>query len=84
MRPASMVLTSDVLFAAGVPFVNQPQELRESIAGERGGTLVALDEQTGELLSQMDLPAAPLWDGMIAAGGTLFISMKDGSISCYR
>ena len=84
LRPAAMVLTRDVLFTCGVPFFQDASQLRDSIAGDRGGVLIALDDRTGQLLSQTELPAAPVWDGMAAARGSLFVSKKDGTVSCYH
>ena len=50
------------------------------IAGSGGQLLVASPED-GKILSRNDLPA-PVWDGMAAAAGRVFISTQDGQVVC--
>jgi outer membrane protein assembly factor BamB len=49
-------------------------------AGQEGG-LVALSPKDGTALARMPL-AAPVWDGMAAAEGRLFVSTQAGEIVC--
>ncbi len=49
-------------------------------AGSEGG-LTAISAADGKTLSKTKLPA-PLWDGMAAAGGRLFVSTRDGKLLC--
>jgi hypothetical protein len=43
---------------------------------------VAVSAADGQKLSEIELPATPVFDGMIAAGGRLFVSLEDGSLAC--
>ncbi len=38
--------------------------------------------ENGERLTETDLPADPVFDGLAAAGGRLFVSLKNGTIMC--
>ncbi len=50
------------------------------IAGMHGG-LTVLSAETGEKLEQVALPT-PLWDGMAAAYGRVYVSTTDGRLIC--
>ena len=45
------------------------------------GGLVALSEKDGKVLAKHDVPA-PVWDGMAAAYGCLFVSTTSGDVIC--
>ena len=50
------------------------------VAGSRS-RLIALAAEDGKLLAERDLPA-PVWDGMAAAAGRLFVSTSHGQVVC--
>jgi outer membrane protein assembly factor BamB len=50
------------------------------LAGRNGG-LAVLDAADGSQKGEYDLPA-PVWDGMIAAGGRLYVTTKEGRVLC--
>jgi outer membrane protein assembly factor BamB len=54
------------------------------LAGERGGILRMVSTEDGKTLSEYKLDVPPLFDGMIAANGKLFIATMDGSIVCLE
>ena len=54
------------------------------LAGERGGILQMVSTKDGQKLSEYKLDVPPLFDGMIAANGKLFIACMDGSIVCLQ
>jgi hypothetical protein len=37
----------------------------------------------GKVLGEYSLEAEPVFDGMVAAYGKLYLSLKDGSVVCY-
>jgi len=84
IRPGALTLTKNVVFTAGVPFTDDPAKLQQSIAGKAGGVLISLDLKTGKPAAKLTLPAPPVWDGMAAADGALFVCAKNGAILCYR
>ncbi len=60
------------------------QMLRQEAAwlGKHGGVLTAVSAKNGRKLNQQKLDALPVWDGMIAAGGRLYLALKDGTVVC--
>jgi len=51
-------------------------------AGSEGG-LIALSPKDGSVLARTPLPA-PVWDGLAAAGGRLFVSTQAGATMCLE
>jgi outer membrane protein assembly factor BamB len=80
VRVRAMVKTRDVLFAAGPPDVYDPEAPYEAFEGKRGAALVAVSSTEGKKLSEMKLDAPPVFDGLIAVEGRLFVALTDGSI----
>ncbi len=82
----AMVLADNVIFIAGTPVQFPPNEpaakYEASYKGELGGILWAASAADGKKLAQYKLDAAPAWDGMAAARGRLYISLKDRTIVC--
>ena len=49
-----------------------------------GGELLALSASDGKTLAQFDrLAAPPVYDGLIAANGALYLSTADGMVHCF-
>ena len=94
----SMVLTGDALFAAGPPAVVDETEVNlhygdsevqakmqqqmEAFEGRHGSILMAASKEDGKKLSAYRLQSSPVFDGMAAARGKLFLTMLDGSVLC--
>ncbi|MBE3099143.1 MAG: PQQ-binding-like beta-propeller repeat protein [Planctomycetes bacterium] len=51
--------------------------------GKMGALLWVVSADTGEKLAEYKLDALPVWDGMSAAGGKLFVSLKNGTVVCW-
>lgn len=83
VRIRAMALAGTTLFAAGTPDVIDPDDPWSAIEGKKGGTLWAISTADGKRLAEYPLKSAPVYDGMAAANGRLYISTKDGSIACY-
>ena len=66
----AMVLAGKVLFVAG------------SRQGQDGGVLTAFVARDGKKLAEYKLHAPPVWDGMAAAGGRLYVAMTNGKVLC--
>lgn len=54
------------------------------IEGKVGGVLWMASDTDGSKLTEFDLASPPIFDGMIAANGGLYITNMDGSIVCLR
>ncbi len=80
----AMVLAGETLFVAGPPAIrNEPtHEALRRWQGDEGGILWALSRDDGKKLAEYDLPAAPVFDGMAAAGGRLYVALTDGRVVC--
>ena len=79
----AMVLAGPVLFVGGAPDVVDKKDPWAALEGHRGGLLCALSAQDGKTLATYKLSAPPVWDGMAAGNGRLFVSTQDGSLVCF-
>ena len=95
-----MVLAGGTLFVAGPPDVIDEQQVfkqindpkvRQSLAdqaaalnGKKGALLLAVAAADGKKLAQYDIDSAPVFDGMAAAGGRLYLSTVEGNVLCFR
>ena len=46
--------------------------------------LWAASAADGKKLAAHKLAAAPCWDGLAAANGRLFVSLRNGTVQCWR
>jgi hypothetical protein len=69
----AMVLAHSVLFVAGAPDELDPE----------GGRLLAYSARTGAPLSEYTLDAPPVFDGMAATEGRLYVATKDSGLLCF-
>jgi len=63
--------------------VAKEKEQVRALNGEKGSVLMAVSTKDGKTLSALTLDKMPIFDGMAAADGKLFISMSDGSLCCF-
>ena len=54
--------------------------LGESLAGHRGASLLTVSTADGSTLAETPLPAPPVWDGMAAAQGYLYLTLRNGTV----
>ncbi len=94
----AMVLSGDTLFVAGPPDLvdekeawgrfldpNIRRKLDEQVAameGRRGSVLWAVGAADGSRLAEYNLTAPPVFDGMIAATGRLYLADQEGCVIC--
>ena len=94
----AIVLADGTLFVAGPPDlvdedeafkkINAPEtqaklvEQVDALEGKQGAILWAVSTDDGERLAECRLDAPPVFDGMAAAAGRLYISTTDGRILC--
>jgi hypothetical protein len=78
-----MIKAGNDLFLAGYPAGSSiPHIYGEPIQDE--GILLQIDGTSGKILSQIQLPACPMFDGMSAARGSLYVSLENGSVMCLE
>jgi len=95
----AMVLANRTLFVAGpVDMIDEEQALKQiadpkmrqgladqatALQGNKGARLWAVSAADGEKLAEQQLDAAPVFDGMAAANGRLYLSTTDGKVLCF-
>jgi len=89
----AMVLASDKLIVAGPPDVGQKdpallgfeneQEALAAFRGEKGVSLRVVSASDGRRLAEHKLDAMPVFDGMSAASGRVYVSLKNGTVECW-
>lgn len=92
----AMCLADKILFAAGVPDVideeytfDNPMDPNNLVVfaeqdaafnDERGGWLRAVLTSDGSTLAEYTLESLPVWDGMVAANGKLYLALRNGKV----
>ena len=93
----AMTLADQTLFIAGPRDVLDESTLRRGIGdqqemvlqqqaaleGRRGAVLWAVSAEDGNKLAEYELDAPPVFDGMAAAGGHLYLTTIDGQLQCF-
>ena len=80
----AMVLAGNNLFLAGPPDIFASDEPAATFEGKRGGLLCVLSAADGSELAKYDLDSPPVFDGMAAAGGRLYIAATGGEVLCLE
>jgi outer membrane protein assembly factor BamB len=82
VRVTGLIRAADTIFAAGCPDVVDRADPYGAWEGRQGGRLVAFAAADGRKIADHNLPAPPVWDGLAAAYGRLFLSTQDGRVLC--
>jgi len=78
----AMVKAGDALYLAGPPDLFATGDPHAALAGEQGGRLVVLAPADGTQQTDLELPSPPVFDGLAAAGGRLYMATMDGKVVC--
>jgi len=80
----AIVVGGETVAVAGVPMRKgfSMEDIEASYEGRKGGLLWTLSAADGVPTGKLDLPAPPVWDGLAAAGGNLYLPLKDGTVLC--
>jgi len=82
LRPRAMLRAGDMIFLAGVPATPTPGDPHATFEGRTTGMLHTASTGDGKPLAHRKLKNPPVWDGLAAAGGKLYMSAMDGSVTC--
>ena len=82
VRIRAMVLADDRLFIAGPPDVVPEDDPTASFKGKLGGRLWAVSTGEGKKLAECELESPPVFDGLMASDGRLYVSTKSGRLMC--
>jgi outer membrane protein assembly factor BamB len=95
----AMVLSGKTLFVAGPPDLldeeaavsrrwdddvqRQLADQDAALLGRKGAMLWAVSAADGKRLVELKIDAMPVWDGMAAANGRLYLTTADGTVRCF-
>jgi hypothetical protein len=82
MRPRAMVRAGKALLLGGTPLPAGGEDAYAVYQGRSGGLLWVMAADGGAKLAEYRLASPPAWDGMAVAGGRLYFSACDGTVSC--
>jgi hypothetical protein len=80
----ALVLTGDTLFAAGPRIDGDRSAGEPTFDGQGEAVLIAVRAEDGARLATLKLDGRPVFDGMIATSGRLYLSLRDGRIVCLQ
>ena len=92
----AMVVGGEIMFIAGPPertstegsgeqslILKNPDEALAAWMGKKGGLLWAVSTIDGKKLAEYKLDSPPVFDGMAASTGRLYLATQDGTLHCY-
>jgi len=82
VRVRAMVLGGKHLYLAGPPDIVPEGDPMAAFEGRGGGRLWVVSSEDGERLVEYDLEHPPVFDGMSAARGRLYLATGDGRLTC--
>ena len=83
MQVRAMALASDTILVAGAPDVMDMNDPLAAIEGRKGAWLKGFSTEDGAKLFEHKLKSLPVFDGLIASEGKMFVALKDGSLVCF-
>jgi len=78
----AMVVAGDTLFVAGPPDILETNDPAAALDGKKGGMLLAVSTADGQVAAECKLDSPPVFDGLAAAGGRLYMATMDGRVVC--
>ena len=86
MRPRAMIRAGDTLFVGGMTNEfdpNDPAAPKNAEYHGRGqGLLDVISATDGQTLARLTLESPPVWDGMAALEGRLYLATRSGAVVC--
>lgn len=84
VRVRAMVAAGNRLFVAGPPDVIPEDDPLAAFEGRKGARLWSFATNDGKKVAEVaNLSAPPVYDGLIAARQSLYISLEDGRVICF-
>ena len=63
---------------------SNPDEAIAAVRGQKGSLLQIRSTLDGTKTFEAKLSALPIFDGMSAANGRLYVSLVDGTVECWK
>ena len=82
IRPRAMIRAGNALLVGGMPRRIGPRDPHAAYEGREGGLLWTVSPTDGKKLAQYELASPPVWDGLAAANGRLYVATCDGRVRC--
>jgi hypothetical protein len=84
VRVRGMVLVGNHVLVAGTAGeqTDDPEKLLAALRNQGPAELWRINAENGEVIEKMKLTAAPVFDGLIAAGARVFVSQENGTVVC--
>ena len=85
MYVTAMALADRMLLVAGPPAMRNEEtiEALDRWQGKKGGILQVISADSGKVLNTLPLEYMPVWDGVIVADATVFVSLKSGTVVAF-
>jgi len=83
MRPRAMIRAGGALLIGGMPATIGRADPHAAYEGRAGGLLWVVSPQNGRRTAEHKLDAPPVWDGLAAANGRLYVSTANGKLLCF-
>lgn len=84
VRIRAMVAAGDKLIVAGPPDELDQKDPYADFEGRKGAKLVTIAAAEGRPIAEIALDAPPVFDGLIAARGRLYLAAEDGTLRCLE
>jgi len=82
VRIEAMVLAGNQLYVAGPPDLGPDEGAMAAMQGRRGARFTVLSASKGEKLFARKMEDVPVFDGLIAAYGRLYMATRQGTVVC--
>ena len=84
LRPRAMLGAGSSIYVGGMPDKVDPKNPRAAsnavFEGRGEGLLHVISTEDGSVVNSARLDAPPVWDGMAAGDGSLFVSLRNGAL----
>jgi hypothetical protein len=83
IRVKAMVAAGGQLVIAGPPDVLSEKDPLGAFEGRKGGLMWVFGSADGRKIAENKLDSPPVFNGMAAAGGRLYVVTRDGNVRCF-
>jgi len=81
--PSAMLVGKGRLVVAGALDASDQEDPWKHFEGRGGGFLYVIDAKSGKELSRVSIASPPVWNGIAAAGGNIYLSTVEGKVVCF-
>ncbi len=83
VRTRAMARAGKYLVLAGTLDIMNEEDPYAVYDGRAGAQLLLIDAKDGTTVSELALPSPPVFDGLSAARGRIYVSLENGSLICF-